>query len=472
MSKTIRYSFYFIVLASLAAKLVFVAHKSLWPDEALYLHISRNLISGPLVPKNINGSLFYQNPPLFMYILSFPLRMRSVDPTLLAHLLTILMDTGTVILTFLIAKKLYGSKVGLVSAALLSVNPLHYCMSARVLVDVPLTFFVYLALLLLINQKKVMFYLFSFLALATKYPAAPLFFVPLFNENRLKRSPRVWFSIYLLAILAAVLIVTHPFQTHHKWMNYFISFIKAPDFSEMYHETNFFLGPVVSLFFLIGLFVALKNQEFSPLLVWTILFGSARMFLPWMAFRFCRYTLPLYPAATIFAAYGGMTIFRLFKEKLPAKTRLWSTVSCLILLYVLTISPYRGYTTAYRTNNKGVGFDDARVFFNQRAKSAAVLTSSPRQLKYLVPKLAVYDLPPHFTPRETSLLIKENGIDFVMLDRWSPHQPQWVLEYFLPKNGYHPVFQTRNLIIFEVDNRADIEYNTELRRDEQPDENT
>lgn len=444
------YAFYLIVLFSFAVRLIFVAHKSLWPDEALYLYISRNLISNPLAIRNMDGSLFYHNPPLYMYLLSIPLRVHSLDPALLAHFFTILMDTGTVILTFLIARKLYGTKVGLVSAALLSINPLHYCMSARVLLDVPLTFFVYLALFTLINHKKTMFYVFSFLAFATKYPAAPLFLVPLFNENRLKRSPRIWFGMYLLVILAVVLIITHPFQTHYNGLNYFISFLKVPDFLEMYRESMFFLGPIVCFFFLIGLFVVLKNQDFSPLLIWTILFGSARVFLPWMAFRFCRYTLPLYPAIVIFAAYGGMTTFYLLKKKLPARTPLLATISCLLLLYVLVISFHRGYTAACSTNNKVGHFDAAQDFFNHRANSAVVLTASPRQLKYLVPKLTVYDLPADFTPQETFYFVKENGIDFVMLDMWSPHQPRWAFEYFLPKNGYHPVFQTQNLVIFSV----------------------
>ncbi len=450
MSKSTRYGFYLIVLLCFAVRIIFVTHKSLWPDEALYLYISHNLISNPFALKDIDGSLFYLNPPCFMYILSLLLRTNILDPAVMAHLLTILMDTGTVILTFFIAKELYGSTVGLVAAALLSVNPLHWCMSTRVLNDIPLTFFVYLSVFLLMRNKKALFYLFSFFSVATKYTAAPLFLLPWINKDRITKRPWTWLIIYLLGTFAAILILSHPVTIHHDSLNYFIRFFRLPDFQEIYQESHYFLGFFVCFFFFVGLVVALKNRDFSPLLIWVLLFGTIRLFLPWMAFRISRYTLPLYPAIIIFAAYGGITSLRFFQKHFPGRMISLSIVYGVFFVYVMSISSLKGYRATYWTARNSTGFEAAQDFLNSQPKNMVILTSSARQVKYLAPKLIVYDLPSDATPKKTLAFIKEKGVNYIMLDRWSPHQPRWATEYFLPPNGYYPVLQTRNLIILKV----------------------
>jgi 4-amino-4-deoxy-L-arabinose transferase-like glycosyltransferase len=450
MSNTTKYSFFLIVAACFSLRAIFINHTSLWPDEALYLYISQNLMSNPLDFTDIYGNLFFENPPLFTYILSLLLRIDAFEPRVIAHFLTILMDTATVIIIFFMAKELYGTSVALISSALLSVNPLHWFTSSRILNDVPLTFFIYLALFMLIRKKEAMFYLCSILSVATKYTAAPLFLVPLVNKDRINRFPWVWLIIYVLGISAAIFLITRQIKTQHEWLNYFIGAFKIPDFHEMYREVKYFLGLIVCFFFFIGFATALKKKDFSPLLAWVILFGTARLFLPWMAFRVSRYTLPLYPAIIIFAAYGGTTSFRFLQRRLSGRTLFLSLVFGSIFLYVLATSSYRGYTATYHTSKKAVGFETVREFFDNRPQNVIVLTSSPRQVKYMVPELTVYDLAADTTPEEASHFITEKGVNYVIMDRWSPHQPGWVLSYFSPKNGYHPVHATKDLVILAV----------------------
>jgi 4-amino-4-deoxy-L-arabinose transferase-like glycosyltransferase len=338
MSKGQKYCLSFIVLTCFSIRAVFFNHQSLWPDEALYLYISQNLTLNLLDLRDIYGNLFYKNPPLFMYLLSLLSKMDVFEPRLIAHFLTTLMDTGTVIITFLIAKELYGIPVGLIAAGLLSVNPLHWFISTRILPDVPLTFFIYLALFALIKRKALTFYVFSILGFATKYTAAPLFLLPLINNYRIKKRPLVWLSIYLLAVLATVLMISHAVKTEYEWFNYFIRFFKIPDFQELYREARYYLNMVLCFFFLLGLAITLKKKDFSPLLNWVIVFGTARLFLPWMAFRLSRYTLPLYPAIMVFAAYGGIASFHFLEKKLPDRKLFLSLVFSSILLYVVSVS--------------------------------------------------------------------------------------------------------------------------------------
>ena len=310
--KIFPFLFLLIILTGFLIRYSFIGHESLWPDEALYLFIAKNLSLNPLKIIDESGKPFFQNPPLFMYLLSFVFRLIGGTSIKIAHLVTVLMDTGTIILIGYIGTCLYDKKVGLLSAALLAVNPLHVWISTRILTDIPLVFFIYLSLYFLIRQKNIFFYLFSFLSVATKYPAATIFILPFVNKKTILKSPRSWLIIYLLVISGIIFFISFRsnFQIH--WMSYFSGFISFPDFREIYKESIFFIGPVVFIFFLIGVGTALKHKDFSPIIMWVIVFGTARFFLPWLAFRVSRYSLPLYPAILMFAAYGGLKSFSFF----------------------------------------------------------------------------------------------------------------------------------------------------------------
>ena len=170
-----RYCFYLIVLTGLVLRAIFIGRESLWPDEALYMYISQNLLSNPLALHDQTGKLFFENPPLFTYMLSFLFRVLGIVSTQVARSFNTIIGSGTIVLVYFIGRYLYGRSVGLLSAALLSINPLHWWISTRILTDVPLTFFIYLSLFMLIRNKKGKFFIFSFVSVATKYPAAPLF---------------------------------------------------------------------------------------------------------------------------------------------------------------------------------------------------------------------------------------------------------------------------------------------------------
>jgi len=440
-----------IVLSSFTLRAFFIYHESLWPDEALYLFISRNLMIDPLALKGIDGEWFYQNPPLLMYILSCLMRMEILEPHVLGHLLITAMDTGTILISFFIARKLFDTTTGLISAALLAVNPLHWCTSSRVLLDIPLTFFIYLALLALIMNRHIAFYSLSFVSLLTKYPAATLFFVPLIRKKWIERHPRLWFSAYTGGLIVVIFAVTNSYAIELDQLRYFIRFFSLPNIREIWVESKFFLGVPICFFFIIGIITALRQFAFSPLLSWVILFGTARLFLPWHAFRMPRYTLPLYPAIIIFAAYGGVTVFRFLKARLPKRVKTLAVVSSVFFLYVLSTSFHRGYTGTYYTNENSVGFKAVQAFFVGDLSGAVVLTSSPRQVKYMVPQLDVHDLPGNMDPEQAEDLMKKRNIGFVLLDRWSPHQPKWALAHFSPSNGYRAVFATEHLVILSVE---------------------
>ena len=448
--KIFPFLFLLIILTGFLIRYSFIGHESLWPDEALYLFIAKNLSLNPLKIIDESGKPFFQNPPLFMYLLSFVFRLIGGTSIKIAHLVTVLMDTGTIILIGYIGTCLYDKKVGLLSAALLAVNPLHVWISTRILTDIPLVFFIYLSLYFLIRQKNIFFYLFSFLSVATKYPAATIFILPFVNKKTILKSPRSWLIIYLLVIIGIIFFISFRsnFQIH--WMSYFSGFISFPDFREIYKESIFFIGPVVFIFFLIGVGTALKHKDFSPIIMWVIVFGTARFFLPWLAFRVSRYSLPLYPAILMFGAYGGLKSVSFFLKKMPDRKILLTVVFSSILLYVIAVYSIRGYAVTDINSKTFVGYKEAGAFLTKQNGKQSILTASPRQIKFYAPKFTVYDLAKHITFRESRELIKEKEIDFISIDKWSPHQPSWCRDHSFPPNSFCPVYKNDDIVIFKV----------------------
>ncbi len=62
------------------------------------------------------------------------------------RLVSVLFDTGTIMMVYLVGKRMAGIETGLIAAALIAINPLHIAESHLINVDIPLTFFSVLAL--------------------------------------------------------------------------------------------------------------------------------------------------------------------------------------------------------------------------------------------------------------------------------------------------------------------------------------
>lgn len=106
-------------------------------DEAVYAgqaaSIAGDDLLTPLFP------VFRAHPLLFQTTLSLVFLGGVSDVG--ARLLPVAFGLGTVVLTYLLGKRIYGQQAGLVAAALLAVMPYHVVVTRQVLLDGPLTFF-------------------------------------------------------------------------------------------------------------------------------------------------------------------------------------------------------------------------------------------------------------------------------------------------------------------------------------------
>ena len=183
--------------------------------------------------------------------------------------------------------------------------------------------------------------------------------------------------------------------------------------------------------------------------MWVIVFGTARFFLPWLAFRASRYSLPLYPAILIFSAYGVFESLDFLKNKLPKRTMFSSVVFSAIILYILSVYSIRGYAVSDINSQTFVGYEQAGEFLMTHDSNLTILTPSPQQMKYYAPEFTVYDMDQSSTIDHIEKLIKDKNINFVSIDKWSPHQPDWCRNYSWTTHGYRLVFDNKNIAIFK-----------------------
>lgn len=441
-----------ILAVGLVVRIPFIFNESLWPDEGLYLYMAENLLSDLSDLSDYTGKTYYQNPPSFMYLLSLLFRLTGGVSIIAARMLVVLTGVGTIAVVFFIGNKLFGKTAGILAAVLMALNPLHSWISTRVLSDVPLTFLIYLAILFAMTGRHRGSWFVTACAALTKYHSAPMFFVRP-GLTLLKKHSRLAVSVYVFGICALGLFIVYktlfPFENE---ILYFVAHqFNAPKIQEIIRETKFFLDPAVVVFFVVGFVVAIKRKMYSHLFVWTVLFGTARIFLPWIAFRMSRYTLPIYPAVFLFAAFGAVRNFEFLKKKYPGRVLAIAAVLVSIGCYTGFTYVNNGIAVAKYNNETFLGFDEAGEFLSkQEGNNLSVLTSSPRQISFYAKNLKVFDLPEKAKANDAKRMIEENGIDYVSLDVWSPHQPKWVAEFFSPGNGFAPVYKSRHIIIFKT----------------------
>jgi 4-amino-4-deoxy-L-arabinose transferase-like glycosyltransferase len=114
-------------------------------DEAVYSGQAAAIANDPVLKPFF--PVFRAHPLLFQTILSLGYRLGTGD--LFARLLADLFGAGTVIVTFLTGRLLYGKRASVIAALLLALMPYAVVVSRQVLLDGPMAFFATLTLYLL-----------------------------------------------------------------------------------------------------------------------------------------------------------------------------------------------------------------------------------------------------------------------------------------------------------------------------------
>jgi len=317
------------------------------PDENMVLGAARavNLFDGQFDPG------FYNYGSLYIYMVSFGIVLSAMfgiinlDATITAavvrelsgmylagRMIALFLGLSTVYLVYLIGKRAYGNKIGLLAALMMAIAPIHVMHSKFIAVDVPATFFIALTLVFAFRipqenhrlRDYALAGLFSGLAAATKYNACLIMLTPIVAHLATSRSkvvsrilnPRL-FTIPVCAVVGFLLgtpgvMINYPKFTHdfmyevqHVRTGHGLVFVNTGS-GWVYHIVHSLLpglGLPLLLLVACGVLYALKKRTvgdlvlLSFLVIYYLMIGAAQV-------RFARYIIPMLPILMVLGARG------------------------------------------------------------------------------------------------------------------------------------------------------------------------
>jgi 4-amino-4-deoxy-L-arabinose transferase-like glycosyltransferase/putative flippase GtrA len=281
-------------------------------DEAVYTgsaaSIAGNSTLTPMFP------VFRAHPLMFQMLLSLILRVHDSDWT--ARAFAAVIGIATVAVTYLLARRLYGTTVALVAALLVAVMPYHVIVSRQVLLDGLMTLCLIVALYCVVRyveSARVTWLLagagsMSAAILSKETSAVVLGSFYLFfalTPGARARGRQLWLALLLVAGLAAVWPVMLRLGGHSRTGS---SYLVWQLFRRSNHPTWFYftalpswIGPAVLAAAAAGLVWLRREASWRERLLLAWLAVPALFFTLWPVKGF-QYLLPAAPALAILAA--------------------------------------------------------------------------------------------------------------------------------------------------------------------------
>jgi len=115
----------------------------LWnPDEPRYAQVAREMVQrGDWVLMHFNGKTYADKPPLFFWLIALSSFFWQGFTSFAVRFPSALFGTLTVILTYLIGKRLFSSRIGFLSGLILATSYQFAYLATRANIDTTLTFF-------------------------------------------------------------------------------------------------------------------------------------------------------------------------------------------------------------------------------------------------------------------------------------------------------------------------------------------
>lgn len=202
----------FLILAlGLLSRIVNI-DQSLWLDEAISVNSARNLSVNELLTRFSPGDF---HPPLYYLLLKAWISIFGASE-ISARSLSVLFGIATVWVVFLIGRRLFSSRLGLVAALFIATAPLHVYYSQEARMYVPTTFFATILVWFFVKVLKakgiknwVGLILASTLLIYMDYPAAFVlvalgFYLVLFERVHLRAFTKTWLLSGIIILLLFV----------------------------------------------------------------------------------------------------------------------------------------------------------------------------------------------------------------------------------------------------------------------------
>ncbi len=319
-AKRIKYFLLMIIFFAFLIRIYSLSSMNFYYDEAVYAMFAMDFVINSTSPWA--GSAV--QPPLFTWINSIPVSIFGISEFSI-RLLSVLLGVFTIAIVYLLARKWYGEKVGLISASILAVMPLHVIYSRLAFNDITQVFLFLVSMLLLEYSGKKFYVLFAGIFFGLSYLIkynvvimAALYWIFYFAYFILKKD---WVSlkksaknaiIYFLSSLVFIILVIY-FTSGSEGLVYlinstlfWISFQYSQSINPAYYYMAILfdsLSPplyILSLIALLALLLQRNKKRNDYLIIFLVL--AYILIISMQTRRFSRYLLFAIPFIAILLA--------------------------------------------------------------------------------------------------------------------------------------------------------------------------
>lgn len=372
-----------------------------WWDEAVYAGLGWNLKSNPFdysfskfgdyIPDTWTQAGF--RAPLLSYLFAFVYSSAGENQFLINLIMPLLGSFGVVLL-FLFAEKLFNEKIALYASAFLAFLPVHIYFSGRILTDVFVTTMMTSTFLLfwLGFEKnkpkfKILCAISAGLSILARYTAIwiPLvFLVYLILKNRNLKFLKDKYTI--LSIVAFFLVLSpwfwYGYVAYKTPLGPLLHSQRASSYWGGVQPWYFFfeyfpaMFSIATIFFIIGLFIMIKNLKLRGgsllVILWFLsIFLFSSFLLPHKEDRFL---LPLTPALCIIAGFGVERIKK-YKNLIFVSA---------VLIAAASASAHMLYTAKISYTESASCFLKANDFIKTLEQDSVIFTDSSPLVYYYI----------------------------------------------------------------------------------------
>lgn len=387
-------------------------------DETVYLNLGRDLSNNPLIYslKNVGWSDYIPSAdtiygwpnigfraPLLPYIFSifYFFKLDFFIPVVIPFITTL-----SILLVYILGKKLFNKNVGLYSAVVFSLIPIHIYCSGKIWTDAFVVFFMLLTFISFWegyenNNKrhKILFGLFLALSLLARYTTlwiTPVFlFYFIFRDKsfRFLGDKYLWYSIFLFFVtlipwfIYGLIYYGNPFGG-------FIHGFKAAMYWGGVQSWTYFIDnswrifSIAGLFFIASLFFVFFKKQFLKkevylLLIWFFFFSFIVISMPHKEDRFI---MPVVPVISLIIGF--------FISKIGQIKNIVFSVLCIVLAFSSLSASMIEYRNSkdltiecYKEGNKFLNSDMVRM------ESLVITNQNPMTHYYTNKDILIYPEP-------------------------------------------------------------------------------
>jgi hypothetical protein len=283
----------------------------LWWDSAVYVGIGKHIFS-----LGESGLWEASRPLVWPAILGFYWKL-GLDPIFFGRLTNILFNLGCIVLTYLIAIKLFNEKIALISAIFLTFSPTFFRFTTILYTGIAALFFILLSLFFLLKKRYALSGLFLGIAVMTRFFfgfAAVAVFI--FLLVKIMKKEKYWNNLVTMVIFFLIPVVPFFILNYILYSNIFYPFLVQ---AYMTQSSNwywyqpfyfYFIGllkeNIFILFSILGIFYLILKKSQKQLILFILIFAFIPFnFAPHKEMRFMLLSLPF---IYMLASYGLLKI--------------------------------------------------------------------------------------------------------------------------------------------------------------------